>query len=69
MIWDHSHIFWDCPVLQGFWQSMKGEVKQIINMDILLDPVCFTLGETKEVINKDQTEQVYTMEYMTAFYK
>ncbi len=41
---DHTHIFWDCPIIQGFWKGVKEEIGKILELDIPLDPLVFLLG-------------------------
>lgn len=43
-IGDHSHIFWDCPVIEGFWKSVKEEIGKILQVNVPLDPLLFLLG-------------------------
>jgi len=57
--WDHAHIFWDCPIIHGFWGGIKNEIDNIMKVDIPLDPFIFLL----QVIPKDRysTDQRYTL--------
>ena len=43
-IGDHTHIFWDCPVIEGFWKSVKEEIGNILEMTVPLEPMLFLLG-------------------------
>lgn len=39
---DHTHIFWVCPVLRQYWQSIKTEIEKIISVQ--LPTTLFILG-------------------------
>ncbi|KAF7655423.1 hypothetical protein LDENG_00056120 [Lucifuga dentata] len=79
MTGDYSHIFWDCQVLQVFWQDIKKEIGKILKIDIPLDPVFFfLLGEIhQDVLGKDQryilrilllvARKMITINWMKAF--
>lgn len=43
MTGDHSHVFWDCPVLQGCWQDIKEKSEKIMNTTPIA-PMLFVLG-------------------------
>lgn len=34
MVGDHTHIFWDCPMIQTSWKDIKEELDNIFRMDI-----------------------------------
>lgn len=54
-IGDTTHIFWDCPVLRGFWGEIKKEIDTILEIDVALEPMLFLLGAIpKGVYNVDQ---------------
>lgn len=54
-IGDTTHIFWDCPVLQGFWGDIKKEIDTILDIDVTLEPMLFLLGAIpKDIYNADQ---------------
>ena len=46
LIGDFSHIFWDCPKLQKFWEEVKREISEILNLDSSIDPQQLILGTT-----------------------
>ncbi len=41
---DFTHIFWDCPKLTNFWNNIQKEIKQILSININLDPALAILG-------------------------
>ena len=43
MVGDHTHIFWDCPKIQAFWKNVKGELENILETHIPMDPLLFLL--------------------------
>ena len=43
-IGDHTHIFWDCPLIRGFWKNIKTEINKIIEVEVPLEPLIFLLG-------------------------
>ena len=52
---DTTHIFWDCPVLSGFWNDIKREIDTMLGIDVALDPKLFLLGIIpKDVYNAEQ---------------
>lgn len=54
-IGDHSHIFWDCPVIQEFWKRVKEETDKILQVNSSLDPLIFLLGAIpQETYSSDQ---------------
>lgn len=34
---DHSHIFWDCRVIESFWECVKEKIDTILKVNIALD--------------------------------
>ena len=38
------HCLWDCPKLKEFWEEVRGELQQILSLNIMLDPKFFLLG-------------------------
>lgn len=44
MTGDHSHVFWDRPVLQGYCQDIKEKSEKIMNTASPIDPMLFALG-------------------------
>lgn len=51
---DHSHIFWDCPVLSQYLQDIKLEIETIFSVELAMDPMLFLFGIPPENIsNKD----------------
>lgn len=47
---DHTHIFWDCPVLSHYWQDIKHEIETILTVNISMDPMLFIFGIPPENI-------------------
>lgn len=41
---DFTHIFWDCPKLLDYWKNVQKEIKQILGMNVALDPELYILG-------------------------
>lgn len=37
-------FFGDCPLIQGYWKSIKAEIEKILQLEIPLDPLVFLLG-------------------------
>lgn len=41
----HTHVFWDCPKLQGFWKNIKKEVvKTLLDIELPLESLFILLG-------------------------
>ena len=54
-IGDTTHIFWDCPSIQGFWDDVKKEIDIILEIDITPEPMLFLLGAIPtDLYNTDQ---------------
>ena len=61
-IGDHSHIFWDCPVIQEFWKRVKVETDKISQVHSPLDPLIFLLGAIPlETYSSDQRYMLQTL--------
>lgn len=41
---DHTHIFWDCPRLAGYWKDIQSEIKNCLGVQIPLEPRFTILG-------------------------
>lgn len=41
---DHTHIFWDCPVIQVYWKNVKEELENILGMEVPSSPLFYLLG-------------------------
>uniref|UniRef100_A0A3Q3VQV8 Uncharacterized protein n=1 Tax=Mola mola TaxID=94237 RepID=A0A3Q3VQV8_MOLML len=37
-------LFWDCPKLQNFWKNIQKEIKQIMGINLPLEPAIYILG-------------------------
>ena len=62
MVGDHTHIFWDCPVIQTYWKGIKEELEKIFGTDIPLDPLFFLLEKTQEeLFTKDQCYMLHIL--------
>ena len=57
MIGDHTHIFWGCPKLRGYWINIKKEMDKIFKSDISIDPQLALL----DIIQGMNNEQGYLM--------
>lgn len=44
MVGDHTHIFWDCPKLQKFWENIKNEITVILNVLLPLNLLYYVVG-------------------------
>lgn len=53
MIGDHTHIFWDCPILSNYWQNVQEEIKKCFQIDIPLEPLYFILGILPEDLSEN----------------
>ena len=42
-IGDHTHIFWDCPVLKTFWTGIQTEIHSILKVNLPLNPLYYIL--------------------------
>lgn len=55
IVGDTTHIFWDCPVIQGFWDKVRKEINSILEVDVTLEPMLFLLGAIpKDSYDPDQ---------------
>ena len=34
----HSHIFWQCPLLDNFWKSVFAYINYVLNVELIRDP-------------------------------
>ena len=41
MVGDHSHIFWDCPMMLPFWKGVKSEIDKVLGPDLPFTPSQF----------------------------
>ena len=46
LVGDFSHIFWDCPKIQTFWENVKNEICKILHLSTPLHPQWMILGNT-----------------------
>lgn len=37
------HIWWECPVIQGFWSDVKNQIRQALGIDLPMSPIHFLL--------------------------
>uniref|UniRef100_A0A3P9KVM4 Reverse transcriptase domain-containing protein n=1 Tax=Oryzias latipes TaxID=8090 RepID=A0A3P9KVM4_ORYLA len=47
-IGDHTHIFWDCPVLIPYWQGIQNIIKVITQVNLPLNPLYYIIGTLPE---------------------
>lgn len=40
----HFHIFWECPLIQPFWSSTQAHLQDLLEINLLLDPIYYLLG-------------------------
>uniref|UniRef100_A0A3P8XXY2 Reverse transcriptase zinc-binding domain-containing protein n=1 Tax=Esox lucius TaxID=8010 RepID=A0A3P8XXY2_ESOLU len=40
----HSHIFWQCPMLDNFWKSIFTYINKVMNVELIRDPLVAILG-------------------------
>ena len=53
---DHTHIFWDCPKLSGYWHDIQNEIKKCLKIEVPLEPSYFLVGILPENLeNNSQT--------------
>lgn len=43
-IGDHTHIFWDCPVISGYWKNIKEEIQKIMKREVPSNILFYLLG-------------------------
>uniref|UniRef100_A0A8D0AWU7 Reverse transcriptase zinc-binding domain-containing protein n=1 Tax=Sander lucioperca TaxID=283035 RepID=A0A8D0AWU7_SANLU len=52
---DHTHIFWDCPVILAYWKNIKLEMEKIVKREVPSNVRFFLLGVISvDVFNADQ---------------
>lgn len=62
MVGDHTHIFWDCSVIQKYWKDVKEELDNIFGVDIPLDPFIFILEIIPEsLLSEDQCYMIHIL--------
>ena len=44
LVGDFTHTFFDCPKLIEFWKDVQKEIKQILGINITLEPAIVLLG-------------------------
>lgn len=44
LVGDHTHIFWDCPKLSGYWHDIQNEIKKCLKIEVPLEPSYFLGG-------------------------
>ena len=54
MIGDHTHIFWGCPKLEGYWKNIKREMDKIFKRNIQIDPQMALSDITYIMLSNDQ---------------
>ena len=47
----HSHIFWQCPLLENIWQSVFAYINKVLNVELIRDPLIAILGMKPVVIH------------------
>uniref|UniRef100_A0A672H408 Reverse transcriptase domain-containing protein n=1 Tax=Salarias fasciatus TaxID=181472 RepID=A0A672H408_SALFA len=50
---NHSHIFWECPMLQTFWESVHAIIKSVLCFDIEFTSLSFYLGDMDLNLTRD----------------
>lgn len=54
-IGDHTHIFWDCPKIKIFWEGVREEISNILQIFIEQNPLVFVLGVLpNELLSKEK---------------
>ena len=66
MVGDHSHIFWDCPMMLPFWKGIKSEIDKVLGINILFTPSQFLLDLTPEGMYTRDQEHLLHILLMTA---
>lgn len=55
MVGDHSHIFWDCPMMLPFWRGIHREIDKVLGTSLLFIPSQFLFDLTPEdMYTRDQ---------------
>lgn len=54
LVGDQTHIFWDCPFIQCFWNDVKGIVENLLKINSSLDPSTFLLDIFPDGLSHDQ---------------
>lgn len=62
MIGDHTHIFWDCPIISNYWQNVQKEINTCFQIGIPLEPLYFILGVLPDdLAENDETDLLRTL--------
>lgn len=58
-IGDHTHIFWDCPILKPFWRGVMREIQVMLRCNLSLDFVHCVIGVApREGFGKQHTKLI-----------
>ena len=52
----HTHMFWDCPKLSGYWHNIQNEIKKCLKIEVPLEPSYFLIGILPE--NLENSSQI-----------
>lgn len=56
MVGDFTYIFWDCPKIFDCWKNIQKEMKDVLDIDLTLDPTLYILAIAPETfIDKKST--------------
>uniref|UniRef100_A0A8B9GTY6 Uncharacterized protein n=1 Tax=Astyanax mexicanus TaxID=7994 RepID=A0A8B9GTY6_ASTMX len=36
LVGDHTHIFWNCPLLLAYWKNIQNEINKCLNIEFVL---------------------------------
>ena len=53
LVGDHTHIFWDCPKLSGYWHDIQNEIKKCLKIEVPLEPSYFLVGILPENVENN----------------
>lgn len=59
------HVFWTCPLVQGFWKGVVGEINDIGGLHVAVDPRVLLLG-ISDTITPNTHKRLFI--FYTAFY-
>ena len=61
---DHEHIFWNCPKIDSYWDTIWSVIKKILHYEIPKTSIVLYLGNLTQ--DNTQREDMYLMKVLLA---
>lgn len=63
---NHSHIFWSCKAIRGFWENSIRELSNIFGISLNKNPLILLLGKISEEIKKKDSYLLLVIRDLTS---